>query len=411
MGPWLHGVGLARDPRAAGVVAFLDAALAWGTLAAFTPFRTRHRSLQTAVLAFAAAVHRPRELLQAWRNADAAFASRVRAFVAGEDPAGDAAALARLAAEAADPEVRLLASLIAAGIPPWHASALERRLERSGPDWLDRWLAMQARRPPLWLRVAEPRHTAAVRDMLATDGLRTLQQDGAALAVVGATPVFRTRAWKEGKVEIQDLASQRVGDAVPAGPGQFLWDACAGTGGKAMQLWARLGGRGAVHASDAAPPRLAELRKRLQRVDARNIRIWSWDGRGPPVLASEVDRRGGFDAVLLDAPCSGSGTWRRRPDARLRSVASALPRWAAQQGILLAAASGAVRPGGALVYATCSVWEAENEAVIEAFLKANPAWELERQAFTGAPDLDADTLFFAVLRAQGATAPPRSHLA
>lgn len=408
MGPWLYGVGLARDPRAAGVVAFLDAALAWGTLAAFTPFRTRQRSLQAAVLAFAAAVYRPRELLEAWRNADAAFGSRVRAFAAGEDPTGEAAALARLAGETPDPEVRLLASLIAAGIPPWHASAIEKRLDRSGPDWLDRWLAMQARRPPLWLRVAEPRHTASVRDMLATDGLKTHQQDGAALAVVGATPVFRTRAWKEGRVEIQDLASQRVGDAVPAGPGQFLWDACAGTGGKAMQLWARLGGRGAVHASDAAPPRLAELRKRLQRVDARNLRIWSWDGRGPPLLPSEVEGRGGFDSVLVDAPCSGSGTWRRRPDARLRSVASALPRWAAQQGALLAAARGAVRPGGSLVYATCSVWVAENEAVTEAFLRENPTWALERQALTGAPDLDADTLFVAVLRAPGATAPLRS---
>ncbi|GDX79935.1 hypothetical protein LBMAG42_17460 [Deltaproteobacteria bacterium] len=398
VGEWLRSVGLARDPRAAGVVAFLDAAVAWGTLAAFSPFRSRNRSPEAAVLKFAAAVRRPRELLQLWRAADAAFAARIRAFAADDDPTGDAAALARVAAEAEDPELRLYARLLRSGIPPWHAPAITRRLERSGEDWAERWFAAQSRRPPLWLRVAEPRHTASVRDMLASEGLRIAHQDGAALAVVGSTPVFRTRAWREGKVEIQDLASQRVGEAVPAGPGQLVWDACAGTGGKTMQLWARLGGRGAIHASDAAPARLSELRKRLTRVDGRNVRVWPWDGRGPPALPEEVNLRGGFDAVLVDAPCSGSGTWRRRPDARMRSVASAIPRWAAQQGELLDAAAPAVRPGGALVYATCSVWVEENESAIEAFCARHPAWSVEREALIGAPDLDADSLFVAVLR-------------
>lgn len=398
LGEWLRSVGLARDPKAASIVAFLDAAVAWGTLAALAPFRARGRSTEAALLKFAAVIRRPRDLLQLWRAADAAFAERVRAYAAGADPVGDVAALDKMAATSTDPEIATLAALVRAGLPPWHAPALARREARSGRDWVDRWRTMQGTRPPLWLRVAEPRHTASVRDMLGADGLRVEAQDGAALAVEGPTPVFRTRAWREGRVEIQDLASQRVGEAVPVAPGQLVWDACAGTGGKTLHLWARLGGRGAVHASDAAPARLAELRKRLARVDGRNVRVWPWDGRGPAHVPDEVALRGGFDTVLLDAPCSGSGTWRRRPDARLRSVPSAIPRWAAQQLELLRHAAEAVRPGGALVYATCSVWAEEDEEVVEAFVAADPGWIVERQGLAGAPDADADTLFVAVLR-------------
>jgi 16S rRNA C967 or C1407 C5-methylase (RsmB/RsmF family) len=398
LGEWLREVGLARDPKAQAIVDFLDAAVAWGALAAFAPFRTRGRSAEAALLKYAAVVRRPRDLLELWRKADAAFAERVRAYTIGGDPTGDAAALARVAAESPDAELVDVARLLLAGLPPWHASAVRRREDRSGADWVARWRTAQGTRPPLWLRVAEPRHTAAVRDMLGADGLRVTAQDGAGLAVVGPTPVFRTRAWREGRVEIQDLASQRVGEAVPLGAGQLAWDACAGTGGKTLQLWARLGGRGAIHASDAAPARLAELRKRLGRVDGRNVRSWAWDGRGPCLLPDEAALRGGFDVVLVDAPCSGSGTWRRRPDARLRSVPSAIPRWAAQQRELLGYGAEAVRPGGALVYATCSVWVEEDEEVVAAFLAENPGWTVEREGLVGAPDLDADTLFVAVLR-------------
>ncbi len=397
-GEWLRTVGLVRDPRAGPVLGFVDDALAWGTLAAFSPFRVRGRTAEAALLKFAAAVHRPRELLLLWRRADADFAARVRALAQGTDPTGDVAALATLAQTADDPQLRTLAALVCHGVPPWHAPALARRQERSGEDWLARWLARQSSRPPLWLRVAVPRHAAAVRDALAVDGLRVVAQAGAALAVEGPTPVMRARSWREGAVEIQDLASQRVGDAVPLGAGRLVWDACAGAGGKTLQLWSRLDGRGTIHASDVSPIRLAALRKRLQRVDGRNVRVWPWDGRGAPALPPEVAARGGFDTVLVDAPCSGSGTWRRRPDARLRSVPSALPRWAAQQGGLLAAAAGSVRPGGALVYATCSVFVEENEAPVAAFLAAHPGWSLEQEQLHGAPDADADTLYGAVLR-------------
>lgn len=398
LGEWLRAVGLARDPKAAEIVEFLDAAVAWGTLAAWAPFRAKGRATEAALIKFAAVVRRPRDLLQLWRAADAAFAARIRAYARGEDPVGDLAALARLQAESADEEVRLYARLLRVGVPPWHAAPVRRRLAVSGDDWLDRWLIAQSSRPPLWLRVAQPRQLAAVRDSLHTDGLRVTAQDGGALAVAGPTPVMRTRAWREGLVEIQDLASQRVGASVPAGPGSLVWDACAGNGGKTLQLWARLDGRGAIHASDVSPSRLAELRKRLGRVDGRNVRIWAWDGQAPVMLPDEVLVRRGFDAVLVDAPCSGSGTWRRRPDARLRSVSSALPKLAAQQLALLDAAAATVRTGGALVYATCSAWVDENEAVVDAFCAAHPTWAREACTLTGAPDLDADTLFYAILR-------------
>lgn len=397
-GDWLRSAGLARDPKAGEIADFLDTAVSWGTLASFSPFRGRGKGADTALVNYAAAVRRPRDLLQLWRRADADFAARIRAYGASEDPSGDAAALDRIAADSPDEEVRLLARLVRHGIPPWHAPAVRKRAARSGEDWLARWLPMQARRPPLWLRVAEPRNAAVVRDMLAADGLRAVLQDGAALAMIGATPVFRSRAWREGRIEIQDLASQRVGDAAPAGPGQVVWDACAGSGGKTLHLWARLEGRGAIHASDSSPSRLKELRKRLARVDGRNVRIWPWNGAAPVPLPAEVTARRGFDMVLVDAPCSGSGTWRRRPDARLRSVASAIPRWASQQREILDAAATAVKAGGALVYATCSAWVEENEDTVAAFLAGHAGWTCERSGLVGAPDLDADTLFVATLR-------------
>jgi 16S rRNA (cytosine967-C5)-methyltransferase len=113
------------------------------------------------------------------------------------------------------------------------------------------------------------------------------------------------------------------------------------------------------------------------------------------VLAREVEKRGGYDAVLVDAPCSASGTWRRNPDARNRyPEVGELP---ALQGKLLACAAQAVRPGGRLAYATCSFRVEENEDVVRGFLAANPAFTLVQQGMHGCPERDADAMFVALL--------------
>lgn len=399
---WIRVYELVGKPEAAELVRFLDHAVGFGVLVSFETFRAG-APLPEALLRFAATVRRPRDLIQLWRGANVGFAASVRAVSEGQDPKGTRGALKSLG-EHDDAEVSLLARMTLAGIPPWHAPSVASRQARSGRHWVDGWLAMQASHPPVWLRVADPQRLPVIRGELANEGLQTKRTEGAAIAVEGNTPVMRTRTWRDGRVEIQDYASQRVSELIPIKPGEFIWDACAGMGGKSLHLWSRLGGRdgrGAVHASDAAPARLAELRKRLARANAHNVRVWPWDAGRTPPLPDEVAPRGGFDHVLVDAPCSGSGTWRRRPDARLRSQPSALHRFAVQQRDLLDAASRAVRPGGTVTFATCSAWVEENEAVIETFLQQRPAWREEKRTLVGCPDVDADTLFVCVLRRSG----------
>ncbi|MFO7610035.1 MAG: RsmB/NOP family class I SAM-dependent RNA methyltransferase, partial [Candidatus Krumholzibacteriia bacterium] len=206
---------------------------------------------------------------------------------------------------------------------------------------------------------------------------------------------------RDGRVDVQDLASQRIGQAVDAQPGQVVWDCCAGAGGKSLQLAALLEGKGAVHATDLYENKLKDLRKRARRAGWANLRAGLWDGDRLPDFGPEVDRRGGFDRVLVDAPCSGSGTWRRHPDGRLRFAADQLPDLAAVQASLLETAAGAVRPGGLLVYATCSWFTAENEDVVAGFLAARPEFALREQRLHGNPQEDADTTFTAVMERRG----------
>jgi 16S rRNA C967 or C1407 C5-methylase (RsmB/RsmF family) len=393
----IRALGWVGDARAGELVRFLDACAAWGVLAASPSAAEGPEALVRA----ASGMRRPRDLLELWRREGPAFAERIRAIQAGKD--AGRAALATLGCDHDDPEVRLLARMLAAGVPPWHQPSLARRATLSGDDWVEGWLARQGTRPPLWLRAADFRRLPVVRNEIAVEGLRVLRTEGAGLAVEGDVPVMSTRAWQQGRVEVQDLASQRVGEAVPLRPGDRVWDACAGNGGKTMQLWSRLGGKegqGTVYATDAAPQRLQELRRRAGRAGAE-IRTALWDGRTTPELPAEIVANGGFDHALVDAPCSGSGTWRRQPDARLRSQPGALRKLAAVQLALLDAASRAVRQGGTVSYATCSAWVEENEEVVDAFLVLRPQWKEERRSLLGAPAEDADTLFVAVLRRQG----------
>jgi 16S rRNA (cytosine967-C5)-methyltransferase len=193
-----------------------------------------------------------------------------------------------------------------------------------------------------------------------------------------------TPAFRDGWVEPQDEGSQLLALLVGARPGEQIADWCAGAGGKTLALAAAMEDSGRLWAMDADAPRLARLGPRLRRAGVRCVQTQVLvDDVVPPALANACD------AVLVDAPCSGSGTWRRQPDARLR-----LPDFAvigALQRRILAAAAQAVRPGGRLVYATCSLIAVENDAVVDDFLRAHPQFEPE----------DAGT----VLAAHGVTLP------
>lgn len=187
----------------------------------------------------------------------------------------------------------------------------------------------------------------------------------------------RTFSWAteqsflKGWFEVQDEGSQLAARMAGAKPGQQVADVCAGGGGKTLALAALMQNRGQVFAFDVDGRRLAPLHERLERAGVRNVQIRA-PARTRDVLA---DLRGCMDVVLIDAPCTGSGTWRRNPDSKWRLRPAALQTRLQEQREALALAAPLVKPGGRLVYVTCSVLPEENEDQIAAFLAANDGFK------------------------------------
>lgn len=203
-----------------------------------------------------------------------------------------------------------------------------------------------------------------------------------ALRVIeGARRVHLGAAYKDGLVELQDAASQAVVDALALTPGLRVLDFCAGGGGKALAIAAQT--RAKVVAHDIDPARMKDIPARAARAGAE----------------VEIDTRpeGPFDMVFCDAPCSGSGSWRRAPEAKWRLTPERLAKLRAMQDSVLDAGSALVAPGGALAYATCSLLDSENDARAQAFLARSPGWRSERACRFTLSD-GADGFFVAVLR-------------
>jgi 16S rRNA (cytosine967-C5)-methyltransferase len=173
--------------------------------------------------------------------------------------------------------------------------------------------------------------------------------------------VKKTDSYRDGRIEIQDVGSQLILESVGVAPGGRWLDACAGAGGKTLQLASLLGATGRVTARDSRQGPLKELLARAARAGL--------DGRID--AGTGEDPASGYDGVLVDAPCSGSGTWRRSPHLRWIATEDGVRSAAALQLGLLRANLSRVKPGGLLVYATCSLCRTENESVVEAFLREN----------------------------------------
>ena len=188
------------------------------------------------------------------------------------------------------------------------------------------------------------------------------------LRVADRKPVSATAAFKEGLVEVQDEGSQLIALLTDARPGMRVADYCAGAAGKTLALAATMANRGHIVACDVSATRLDGAGRRLRRAGVDNAE------RHLLVTGDKWRKRRGrsFDRVLVDAPCTGSGTWRRNPDARLRTTERDLIELAVKQTVILDDASDLVRPGGRLVYATCSLLPEEDEMQIERFLARHP---------------------------------------
>lgn len=269
--------------------------------------------------------------------------------------------------------------------PPWELlqSAWSINFLQELPDQPAYYRSL-AVRPPLWLRVQNASAEEVVAQLtqagLSVRRHRTLPE---ALAVVsGGVNLYTLDVYRTGKVEVQDLASQVIARVCAPQKGERWWDCCAGAGGKTLALAELMQRTGKVVASDIRSYKLNDLKLRARRSNFPNIEPRLWDGNKVPPRKSNK-----FDGILIDAPCSCSGVWRRNPDGRWNSSPEEVTKVTAIQRTVLENVLSALRPGGVLVYATCSAFEAENGAMIRDFLAAHPEFELADFAnpLTGEP--------------------------
>jgi 16S rRNA (cytosine967-C5)-methyltransferase len=239
-------------------------------------------------------------------------------------------------------------------------------VERVAPDWLSEELeitpawarAIQAE-PKLWLR-AKPGQGRALCEKLGAAKLeKTLLPD--LIHYKGEEDLYQRDEFHSGEFEIQDIASQAVGWLCAPQPGETWWDTCAGEGGKTLHLSALMQNKGLIWASDRAEWRLKNLKRRAARAQVFNFRAAPWDG------GAKLPTKTKFDGILVDAPCSGIGTWQRNPHARWTTTPTDVKELAAIQKQLLAHAAPSVKPGGKLIFAVCTLTRSETTEVAADF--------------------------------------------
>ena len=263
--------------------------------------------------------------------------------------------------------------LVTANCPSW----LGPSISRTFGDGMAEEMAALNHMAPLDLRI-NPLRTGrdAARECLARQGVtcQPTPYSPWGLRTKGHVTLSGLPAYAKGLVEVQDEGSQLVALLVDAKPGMNVADYCAGAGGKTLALAAAMAGRGKLTACDVARKRMVGLPSRLKRAGIGNVTLHVLDQSERPKKrgGSWAKRHGGsFDRVLVDAPCSGSGAWRRNPDARWRLNAESVADHATLQQDILAHAARLVKTGGRLIYATCSILCEENEDVVTNFLETH----------------------------------------
>ncbi len=254
-------------------------------------------------------------------------------------------------------------------VPEW----LLLELADAFGDNLEAELAALNTRAPVDLRVNLLKATRAdVQQRLTSENIDTEPCDVApgALRSMSNARVTHTKTFNDGLVEIQDLGSQLTCMISGVKPGDRVVDLCAGAGGKALALAAMLSGEGSVIACDTDPRRLGRLKPRAERagagtIETRRLHVFDPDSADPDL----ADLEGLVDCVFVDAPCSGTGAWRRQPEARWQLTPEKLEAYRAAQIEVLIRGARLVRPGGRLIYVTCSVLPSENDHQIDAFLR------------------------------------------
>jgi 16S rRNA (cytosine967-C5)-methyltransferase len=256
--------------------------------------------------------------------------------------------------------------------PDWAAASLKKRF---GKNLLTELQAM-LRPAPLDLRVnpLKAERDAMLAEIKKKIGLKAEACRMSPYGIrVEERPSLNTLPMlKNGQIEIQDEGSQMVALLVDARPGERVVDFCAGAGGKTLAIAAMMKNKGRIIACDVLEGRLKRSTERFRRAGLHNIEVKPLSSESDPWVKRH---KGGFDRVLVDAPCSGTGTWRRNPDSRWKHLGPDLSELLTLQGKILASAARLVKPGGRLVYATCSLLAEENDQQIDAFLAAHPEYK------------------------------------
>jgi 16S rRNA (cytosine967-C5)-methyltransferase len=248
-------------------------------------------------------------------------------------------------------------------LPEWALPGLRARFGEALPEAA----AGLEGSAPLDLRVNLLRTTReAAAQALAAEGIPTTPTPFSpwGLRIADRRPVLATQAFQDGLIEIQDEGSQLIALLADAKPGMKVADYCAGAAGKTLAMAATMGNRGRIAALDVSAPRLTGAAKRLRRAGVDNAETHLLESGDRWVKR----RAASFDRVLVDAPCTGTGTWRRNPDARLRTTDRDYEELITKQRAILDRAASLVRPGGKLIYATCSVLPGEDEEQVREFL-------------------------------------------
>ena len=251
---------------------------------------------------------------------------------------------------AADPATFTDETLVERVAPAW----AKDELEITAP-----WARMIQTEPKLWLRPKPGQGKELCEKLGAAKLEKTVLPD--AILYKGEEDLYQRPEFHAGEFEIQDVGSQVVSWLCAPNPGETWWDTCAGEGGKTLHLSALMQNKGLIWSSDRAEWRLKNLKRRAARAQAFNFRSVPWDGGVKPPTKTK------FDGVLVDAPCSGLGTWQRNPHARWTTVPKDVSELAAIQKQLLAHAAPSVKPGGKLVFAVCTLTRSETTGVVADF--------------------------------------------
>ncbi len=283
--------------------------------------------------------------------------------------------------------------LLRAGVPPFYFASLQKRAAQSAWEESEFISFVQnlQKKSPLWIRCNKDEERV-LSELQAKDYEYEQGPIAHSWCLKSGPSLKHLACFQDGCLEAQDLGSQRIGLNLDVAAGDRVWDVCAGAGGKTLQLASLAQGQAQIYATDIRDFILKkQLIPRMQRAGFDNFQIAVWDGKS----LDQLEKGKRFDKILVDAPCSSSGTWRSAPDQRFRFLQEELPKIKEIQLGLLNLVKTCLDDKGILEYATCSFLVEENEEIVAEFLQMNPDFVLLEMKLEGSPKEDADTLFWA----------------